>query len=194
MDRQEVGMNLVGRKSATVVGMLLFIGILYMVVSFLTVDFLVDYWWFDSLGYAFYFTQRLLYRYLVFLGVTALFFCIFFFNFWIASRYIGTVSPPPENSKPQSKETYRKVLRMFRTGSMSVYTPLSLVLGIVIALPLFERWEAFLLFVFGPQAGISDSVYGNDISYYLFSFPIYTLLQRRIFISFAVLLIGVFFL
>ena len=149
---------------------------------------MVDYWWFDSLGYAFYFSQRLLYRYLVFLGVTALFFCIFFFNFWIASRYLGTVSPPPANSKPQSKEAYRKVLRMFRTGSMSVYTPLSLVLGIVIALPLFERWEAFLLFVFGPEAAIADPVYGKDISYYLFSFPIYTLLQRRIFISFAILL------
>ncbi len=34
---------------------------------------MVDYWWFDSMGYAFYFMQRLLYRYLVFLGVTFVF-------------------------------------------------------------------------------------------------------------------------
>ncbi len=187
-------MGLMGRKSAMVVGVFLLLGVLLLATSFLTVDFLVDYWWFDSLGYAFYFLQRLLYRYLVFLSVTALFFCIFFFNFWIASRYLGTGNPPPDDSKPQSKEAYRKVLQMFRTGSMRVYTPLSLVLGIVIALPLFERWEAFLLFVFGPQAAIADPVYGKDISYYLFSFPIYTLLQKRIFISFAILLIGVLFL
>jgi len=187
-------MNWVGRKSAAVVGVFFLLGALFLVSSFLTIDYMVDYWWFDSLGYAFYFVQRLLYRYLVFVGVTALFFCIFFFNFWIASRYLGTGTPPPEDSKAQLKETYRKVLRMFRTGSMRVYTPLSLLLAIVIALPLFERWEAFLLFVFGPKASIADPVYGKDISYYLFSFPIYSLLQKRIFISFAILLIGVLFL
>ncbi len=187
-------MRLVGRKSVTVAGVLVFLGLLFLAVNFLAVDYTVDYWWFDSLGYAFYFMQRLLYRYLVFVGVTALFFCIFFFNFWIASRYLGTGSPPPADSKALSKESYRRVLQMFRTGSMRVYTPLSLLLGIVIAQPLFERWESFLLFVFGPQSGVADSVYGKDISYYLFSFPIHTLLQRRIFISFAILLVCVLFL
>jgi hypothetical protein len=174
-------------------GVLLFFGGLFLGGSFVTIDFLVDYWWFDSLGYAFYFLQRLLYRYLVFLSVTALFFFIFFSNFWIASRYLGTGDPSPDDSKWQSK-SYRKVLQMFRTGSMFVYTPLSLLLSIVIALPLFERWEAFLLYVFGPESSILDPVYGKDISYYLFSFPIYSLLQRRIFISFVFLLIGVLFL
>ena len=82
---------------------------------------------------------------------------------------------------------------MFRTGSMRVYMPLSLILAIVIAFPMFARWEAFLLFVFGPKASIADPVYGKDISYYLFSFPIYALLQSRIFISFAILLLGVLF-
>ena len=81
-------MSLVGKKSATVVGAFFLLGVLFLVSSFLTIDTLVDYWWFDSLGYAFYFLQRLFYRYLVFLGVTALFFFIFFFNFWIASDWM----------------------------------------------------------------------------------------------------------
>ncbi len=161
--------------------------------SLLTVDFLVDLWWFDSLGYAFYFWQRLLYRYVVFGSVTLLFFLIFFLNFWVASRYLGTT----ESSEPQDQEkrrAYKEILGLFRTGSMRVYTPLSLVLGILVAYPLFEQWEAFLLFVFGPSKGIADPVYGNDISYYLFSFPIYSLLQRRILIDFAALLAGILFL
>jgi uncharacterized membrane protein (UPF0182 family) len=187
-------MNGVGRKTAMGVGVLLLLGTLFLVTSFLTIDYMVNYWWFDSLGYAFYFVQRLFYRYLVFLSVTMLFFVIFFFNFWIASRFLGTGSPPPMDSKVQSKESYRKVLRMFRSGSMTVYTPLSLILAIVIASPLFDRWEDFLLYVFGPQSSIFDPAYGNDISYYLFSFPIYLLIQRRIFISFAFLLISVLFL
>jgi uncharacterized membrane protein (UPF0182 family) len=157
-ERQESRMSLMGRRSATVAGAFFLLGVLFLVISFLTINYLVDYWWFDSLGYAFYFMQRLLYRHLVFLVVTALFFCIFFFNFWIASRYLGAGSPPPEDSKTQLKETYRKVLQMFRTGFMRVYTPLSLVLAIVIALPLFARWESFLLLVFGPDAAILDPV------------------------------------
>ncbi|MHC1743811.1 MAG: UPF0182 family protein [Syntrophobacteraceae bacterium] len=187
-------MSLVGRRSATIVGALLILGALFLGGSFLTIDYLVDYWWFDSLGYAFYFWQRILYRYLVFASVTGLFFAIFFLNFWVASRFLGAGSPPSEASQGQGKETYRNLVKMFRTGSMSVYTPLSLVLAIVIALPLFERWEAFLLFVFGPSSSITDPAYGKDISYYLFSFPIYTLLQRRILISFAILLAGVLLL
>jgi hypothetical protein len=193
MDHKDGGMGWMGRKLVVVGGVFLLLGALFLAGSFLTIDFQVDYWWFDSLGYAFYFIQRLLYRYLVFLGVTALFFCIFFFNFWIASRYLGTGSLPDEEAKTQSK-TYQKVLGMFRTGSMLVYTPVSLLLGIAIALPLFEHWEAFLLFVFGPKAAILDPVYGKDISYYLFSFPIYSLLQKRIVASFALLSAGVFFL
>ncbi|MFH0725804.1 MAG: UPF0182 family protein [Pseudomonadota bacterium] len=193
MDHKDGKMGWVSRKLAIGAGVLFLLGALFLISSFLTIDFMVDYWWFDSLGYAFYFLQRLLYRYLVFLGVTALFFCIFFLNFWVASRYLGTGGSQDEDLKLKSK-AYRKVLGMFRTGSMLVYTPVSLLLAIVIALPLFEHWEAFLLFVFGPKAAILDPVYGKDISYYLFSFPIYSLLQKRIVISFAVLSAGVFFL
>lgn len=187
-------MSLVGRKSAKLLAAMFIFGVLFLVSSFLTINYLIDYWWYHSLGYAFYFVQRLLYRYLVFLGVTTLFFLLFFSNFWIASRFLGTTVPPEEGSKGKSRETYRDVLRMFRTGSMRVYTPLSLALAIVIALPLFERWEAFLLFVFGPPSSIVDPAFGKDISYYLFALPIYTLLQRRIFICFAILLIGVLLL
>ncbi|MCU0588863.1 MAG: UPF0182 family protein [Syntrophobacteraceae bacterium] len=159
----------------------------------LVVDFLVDLWWFDSLGYAFYFWQRLLYRYLVFGGVTLFFFLIFFLNFWVASRYLGTT----ESAEPKEQEkrrAYKEILQLFRTGSMRVYTPLSLVLGVLVAYPLFEQWEAFLLYVFGPAKGVADPVYAKDISYYLFSFPIFTLLQRRIFIAFSGLLVGILLL
>ena len=62
--------------------------------SFLGANYLVDIWWFESLGYAFYYWQRLLYRYVVFAAVTLLFFLIFFLNFWVASRYLGATMPP----------------------------------------------------------------------------------------------------
>jgi hypothetical protein len=167
--------------------------VLITATSLLIVDYLVDMWWFDSLGYGFYFWQRLLYRYVIFFGVTLFFFVIFFVNFWVASRYLGTT----QSAEPQDqakRRAYRDILALFRSGSLGVYTPLSLVLGVLVAYPLFEQWEAFLLYVFGPSNGINDPVYGNDISYYLFSFPIYSLLQRRILIAFAILLAGILLL
>jgi len=175
-------------------GGLLAAGVVLLLWSLVAVDYLVDMWWFESLGYLFYYWQRLLYRYVIFGSVSAFFFLIFFFNFWVASRYLGTTSPPVSLTRTSVLQTYKDLLKMFRTGSMWVYTPLSLVLAIPIALPLFHEWQAFLLYVFGPRTILPDPVYGKDLGYYLFSFPIYSLLQRRLLIAFVLLFFGLLFL
>lgn len=169
---------------------LLVLLVLLFPLSLVGTNFLVEVWWFESLGYLFYFFQRLLYRYIVFGSVTLAFFLIFFLNFWVASRYLGTGAPPGSSEKRASRLATRELARAFRTGSMWVYTPVSLVLSIVISLPLFEKWESFLLYLSAPRMGATDPVYGNDISYYLFSYPIYILIQRRLLIAFALLLIA----
>ena len=159
-------------------------------ISFFFTDFLVNVWWFNSLGYQLYFWQRLLYKYAVFASVFICFFLIFFINFLVSSRFVGA----SEASKVRSSDSlrsYQRLIHGFRTCSMWLYTPLSMLLAVVIALPLYEQWEGFLLYLFSSPAKISDPVYGNDISFYLFSFPIYRLLQRRFFIAFAVLLAAV---
>ena len=94
-------------------------------LAYIFMDFLVDFWWFQNLGYGFYFFQRLLYRYLVFLGATFLFFFILFSNFWVASRYIGVTEPPRTVKGLRAWKNYRELYKMFRTGSLSFYAPLS---------------------------------------------------------------------
>lgn len=162
----------------------------WIALGFVASNYLVDFWWFSSLGFDFYFIQRLLYRYVVFIGVTVIFFLIFFLNFWVASRFLGTTEPPVSWMQMSRRLAYRNILKMFQTGSMWVYTPLSMVLAVLIAQPLFEEWEAFLLFVFGPGTGIQESTYGKDVGYYLFSLPIYSLVQRRLLVAFGLLLLG----
>ncbi|MFW5937054.1 MAG: UPF0182 family protein [Desulfosalsimonas sp.] len=162
------------------------IGLGYVAFYFLFLDFLVDYWWFDSLGYGSYFFLRLSYRYLVFAGVTLFFFLIFFLNFWVASRFLGGGLPSSEKKDKKRKLQYREVARLFRSGSMKVYAPLSLVLSIFIALPLFEKWERFLFFLFGPDAGTADPAFGNDVSFYLFSYPMHILIEQRLVIAVAI--------
>jgi uncharacterized protein len=171
---------------ASVVSILALAGII-LVLSFFFSSFLVDIWWFGSLGYEAYFWQRTLYRYAVFASVSLFFFLIFFLNFWVASRFLGA-TVPGKTATDASIKSYRHLLRGFRTGSMWVYTPLSIILSVVVALPLYDRWESFLLYLFSPSAGVADPVYGKDIAYYLFAYPIYTLIQRRLLMAFGVLL------
>ncbi len=164
--------------------------VLVLVASFVSARYYVEYWWFESLGYASYFLQRNLYQYAVLLSVSAAFFLIFFLNFWVASRYLGTTSQPSTGNASASK-SYRELFRMFRTGSMWVYTPISVILAIAVALPIYDRWEAFLLYLFAPATGAADPVFNKDISYYLFSYPIYSLIQRHLLIAFGLLFVSV---
>ena len=160
---------------------------LLVVLSIVWPNYLVDFWWFDSLGYGFYYGQRLLYRYLIFGLITLVFFLIFFLNFRIALRYLRA---SPSAATGEKLQRHHKLARAFRRGSPWLYNPLALFLGILIALPLFHHWEKFLFYVFGPDAGIIDPVYGKDVSFYLFSYPIYILIQRRLLFAFLVLLLG----
>ncbi len=175
--------------AATVVSITVLAGII-IALSFFFSHFLVDVWWFNSLGYEAYFWQRALYRYAVLGSVSIFFFLIFFLNFWVASRFLGATLPS-KTSTASSLKSYRHLLRGFRTGSMWVYTPLSIILSVVIALPLYERWEAFLLYLFSPSTKVADPVYGKDIGYYLFAYPIYTLSQHRLLIASCVLLAAI---
>ncbi len=158
-------------------------------IGFFFTDFLVNCWWFDSLGYEAYFWQRVLYRYAVFCLVFLCFFLIFYLNFLVASRYLGS-SQSSKKLLPESLISYQRLFHEFRTGSMWIYTPLAMILSVVIALPLYEKWESFLLYLFSASAKISDPVYGKNISFYLFAYPIYRLLQNRLLIAVGVLLVA----
>lgn len=163
----------------------------YVGFAFKFMDFVIDLWWFKAVGYGSFFLQRLFYRYVISGCVILIFFLIFFFNFWIASRFLGTaVTDKPQNES--AKRKYRNLLKMFQSGSMSVYTPLSLILAIFIAIPFYEKWEEALLYFFSPNAGVPDPVFGRDVGYYLFSLPIYTLIQSRLFVV-ALILSGSLF-
>ena len=169
-------------------------GILYILFNLIFLDFMVDLLWFGSLKLKGYYLLRLYYRYLVFFGVTAVFFLIFFFNFWTASRYLGTTVSSAGDTEPDSKQKKLSLIKMFQTGSLTMYAPVSLILAIFIAIPLYEKWESVLLFIFGSGSGVNDPVYGKDISYYFFSYPVYTLIQNRLLLAFILLFAGIFIL
>ncbi|NJL59970.1 MAG: UPF0182 family protein [Desulfobacteraceae bacterium] len=52
---------------------------------------------------------------------------------------------------------------------------------------MYRKWEEALLFIFSGHSGITEPTFGKDISFYLFSFPIYKLIQNELLITFSLL-------
>ncbi|CAG1021427.1 partial hypothetical protein, partial [Methylococcales bacterium] len=123
-------------------------------------------------------------------AVTIFFFAIFMFHFWIASHYLGLNPPDEVLLDDRKRRRFQRFTDVFLAGSIKVYSVISLVLAIAIAIPFYLQWEDALLFFFGSSSGIEDPVYNNDISFYLFSYPIYMLIQKELLTSAVVGLVA----
>ncbi len=154
--------------------------VLFVAFHFVFLDLFVDLWWYQSLKLESYFWLRLLYKFFLSGAVTLFFFTIFFFHFWIASRYLGLNPQDELLSNFDKNERFQKFSEKFLYGSAKIYTPVSLLLAIFIAIPFYDQWETTLLFFFGQQSGVVESIYNNDISFYLLSYPIYKLIQPEL--------------
>jgi len=157
--------------------------ILYAAFHFIFLDLFVDLWWYQSLKLEAYFWLRLLYKFFLSGGVTLAFFAIFFFHFWIASRYLGLNPPDEVLNNLDKRRRFQRFADFFMSGSVRVYTPISLALAIFVAIPFYNQWETSLLYFFGSDSGVTETVYGNDVSFYMLSYPIYMLIQKELLIT-----------
>ncbi|MCK4840398.1 MAG: UPF0182 family protein [Methylococcales bacterium] len=165
--------------------------VLYVAFYFIFLDLLVDLWWFRSLEMESYFWLRLLYRFILSFVVTVVFFGIFYFHFWIASRYLGLNPPDEVLLDADKRQRFQRFANAFMDGSAKIYLVLSLFLAVTIAWPFYDQWESAILFFFGSASGVTEPVYGNDISFYLFSYPIFMLIQHELLITACLLFIFV---
>ena len=165
--------------------------ILFVAFHFVFIDLFVDLWWYESLKLETYFWLRLLYKFFLSGGVTLLFFSIFFFHFWIASRYLGINATNETFNNLESRRSFQRFADIFMNGSAKVYTPISFALAIFIAIPFYNQWEDALLFFFGRDSGINETVYGNDVSFYMLSYPIFMLIQKELLITATLLFSGI---
>jgi uncharacterized membrane protein (UPF0182 family) len=165
----------------------------YVILALIFMNFMVDLWWFDSLGYLNYFIRRLTYRYIILVVFGLMFFLVFFLNFWVASRFLGTSTPEePEASAAMSR--YRFFRQKFRSGSLKIYAPFSLILGVALAWPFFSRWEETLLFIFAPNAPWKDPFYGINVSFFMFSLPVYLSVLNMLVVTLVLLFLGLLLL
>ena len=157
--------------------------LLFVLLNLVFLDVVVDVLWYDAMGYLPLMLLKVGYKYMVFGGVTFAFFLIFFLNFWIASRYLGVTLRHKDDRE-------KKIIKGFRMGSLKVYTPVSLLLAILMAFPLYRLWEDVLLYWFAPSTGNADALFGLDVSFYLFALPVIQLVQGRLFWTLILMLIS----
>lgn len=167
-----------------IIGAILVIAvILFVTFHFIFLDLFVDLWWYQSLKLESYFWLRLLYKFFLSGGVTLAFFSIFFFHFWIASRYLGINPPDDVLNNINQRKRFQRFADVFMSGSAKIYTPISFALAIFVAIPFYNQWEASLLFFFGRDSGVAETVYGNDVSFYMLSYPVFMLIQKELLIT-----------
>ncbi len=171
-------------------GIIAFAVVLFVAFHFIFVDFFVDLWWYESLKLESYFWLRLLYKFFLSGGVTLAFFVIFFTHFWMASRHLG-LNVDEKLLIGGERSRVQKFSNTFMNGSVKIYTPISLFLALMVALPFYSEWESTLLYFFGSSSGVTESVYGNDVSFYMLSYPTYQLIQKGLLITATLIFIMV---
>lgn len=169
------------------------LALLYLIFAIIFLDFMVNLWWFDSLGYLGYFIRRLTYRYIILVVFSLMFFLVFFLNFWVASRFLGATTPDNPEA-PMAMSRYRFFRNKFRSGSLKIYAPFSLILGVALAWPFFTRWEETLFYIFGRPSPWKDPFYHINVSYYLFKLPIYLSVLNTLVITLILLFLGLLLL
>jgi uncharacterized membrane protein (UPF0182 family) len=148
--------------------------ILLLVTGFAAVFFLpsligllLDWWWFQEIGYQIVFTRELVTRVLLFLAVGGFTFGALYLNLRAAQR--GMVPEPIVLRLGQSlpRATGVDLTRALRRLSL----PLSLTLGFLSGLGAAQAWELVLRFLYRSPFGVADPVFARDIGFYVFSLP-----------------------
>ncbi len=164
--------------------------VLFVAFHFIFIDLFVDLWWYQSLKLESYFWLRLLYKFFLSGGVTLAFFIIFFSHFWLASRHLGLNIDKDLLTENETRR-FQKFSETFMNGSVKIYTPISLLLAMIIAAPFYSQWESTLQYFFGSASGVKETVYNNDVSFYMLSYPTYQLIQQELLITASLIFIMV---
>lgn len=153
---------------------------LAVIIGFATLsDFLVDWLWFDALGFRAVFSTTWRAKLLAFAAATAASSAVL-----AVSGLLAATAPMPSVRRlrlargdeirienwPEFLEFSQTTLP-WRAIVLAVASALSLLIGAAQA----GNWETFLKYMYGVPFGRVDPLFGNDVSFYVFTLPVYNL-------------------
>jgi uncharacterized protein len=125
---------------------------------------LVDWWWFQEIGYQVVFSRELVTRLLVFLAVGGLTFATLYLNLRTAQR--GLVPYPVVLRFTQSAPRVDITTPLRRLS-----LPVSLVAGVLAGLGATPAWAMVLRVLYATPFGIKDPIFSRDVGFYVFTLP-----------------------
>ena len=134
----------------------------------------LEYEWFVSLGYPQVFLIGLKTKLVLFVICTLFSFALFY-AVWILNKrkVLATtkwVNPVfvdvyREEVGPEAKEVLNKAYPLYVAGAFAI--------SVFIGMGVMEHWDTFLKYIYQTPFGMTDPIFGRDISFYIFSLPMY---------------------
>ena len=153
----------IARWGVIIIGLILLFVLLTLLRAIYT-----DWLWFGELGFRGVYVKVLVTRIVMFFVGALVFGVIAGVSLYFAHRLSRG---PEEVPLPQAT---RDLLRgLIRWGVVAAVILLSVIFGVIAA----AQWELFLRFWSGVSFGTVDPVYNKDVSFYVFSLPLYDFLQ-----------------
>ena len=158
-------------------------------------DILVDWTWFSALGYVDVFWIALTAKVALFATVLVASATVVLANGWLALHFTKGPAPLPAQPAWHSVPgvTSLDLWGRVRGRLSAVVAGAAVVLSFLIAWAKTSQWNVLLRFLFQVPFGQSDPVYGKDISFYLFSLPVYLSLKNWLLLTtvFSAVIAGV---
>ena len=140
-----------------------------------------DWLWFSDLNFTSVYFTRILASGLTFLAGVAVFWLILAGNIALAARLNGQGRASPLDAVAQSALGFR-VTPLLYVGSA--------VIAVFAGLAIRFQWNEILLFLNQTAFGLADPIFNRDVSFFIFSLPIWKALRSFLLTAFAFALIG----
>ncbi len=145
-------------------------------------SFYVDVLWFDALDKANIYWSILGTKALLGAIFVAAFALILIVNMWLADRMAPEFIPPSQEERALA--VYRQLVGK-RQWLLRIVV--GVILGLMVGLPAMSQWQDWMLFVNQQAFGIKDSLFNQDVSFYVFRLPFLGFIVNWIFGAFVLI-------
>ena len=145
-------------------------------------SFYVDVLWFDALDRTSIYWSILGTKALLGVIFVVAFALILIINMWLADRMAPEFIPPSQEERALA--AYRQIVGK-RQWLLRIVV--GSILGLMVGLPAMSQWQDWMLFVNQQSFGIKDSLFNQDVSFYVFRLPFLGFIVNWIFGAFILI-------
>src|SRR6267142_2191801 len=152
-----------------------------LVTVFVYSRFFVDLLWFSSLGFRAVFITTWMTMLAMFVGAAGLSSAILLLNGFIAARAMTAAMNRPQSFRivGRGAQGLSEVIELSldKLPWRLIIVAAALLIGVFVGVAQTGNWDTLLKWYYAAPFGRSDPLFGNDLSFYVFSLPVYELLK-----------------